>query len=462
MTLAQIDSEIERTRNLLESAKTYKRTYDEWAKRKTAAESVGAPPHDEAKLAKLRIALEDQRIEWAKASGASNLYKSLQDAISKSDMTAVTGCPLCGSAITDPVALKKRLIDQILQHETLAKQLSLVVTKNQTEITNGTWAMTQWHSQKSILDHQFEEAAHQLELAVKVEADIPQLEINIKGMMSVRTDIEGIVRGCAQVETRRELNLQKRQQYSTELTAGLNLLEQTKHYKTGQPIENVATAIQTELQRVDMALTSLQQQKIRLAGLQGQLAETDRHLAELGVTLQDLEKRRDQQGTYRETVATLGRVRDWFHYANGPHALAVSVMNELTTDVNQFLIKLNAPFMVTMDDNSLAYRCAFTDGRAMPSSGFPDASDLSGGQKILLAIAFRLASYCMFASRQGLISLDEPTTYLDKENVGNICVLFEKIKDIAKSMGLQIITATHEPSLMSVCDTVIDLNKEKL
>ena len=85
-------------------------------------------------------------------------------------------------------------------------------------------------------------------------------------------------------------------------------------------------------------------------------------------------------------------------------------MEDLTGNVNSFLQKLNAPYAALMDDTDLSYRCPFTDGRAMPPDGPPDASELSGGQKILLAIAFRFASYCMFANKQGLLSLEPVTT----------------------------------------------------
>ena len=64
----------------------------------------------------------------------------------------------------------------------------------------------------------------------------------------------------------------------------------------------------------------------------------------------------------------------------------------------------------------------------------------------------------MFASKLGLLSLDEPTVYLDDSNVGRFCTLLEKIKEIAKKMDVQVLIATHERSVLPFCDSVVDLD----
>jgi DNA repair exonuclease SbcCD ATPase subunit len=202
---------------------------------------------------------------------------------------------------------------------------------------------------------------------------------------------------------------------------------------------------------------AIQQQRQQQAGVQGQIGEIKSRSITLKASLDSLYHRRDQQGTYNQVRATVESVREWLHYANGPHSLAVSIMQELTGNVNTFLDKLNAPFAALTDETDLSYRCPFTDGRAMPVEGPPDAGELSGGQKTLLAIAFRLASYCMFANKQGLLSLDEPTAYLDADNVDNFCNLLEKVKEVAQSLDLQIFISTHERAILPFCDTVIDL-----
>jgi DNA repair exonuclease SbcCD ATPase subunit len=134
-------------------------------------------------------------------------------------------------------------------------------------------------------------------------------------------------------------------------------------------------------------------------------------------------------------------------------------MLDLTDDTNKFLEILGSPFSVSIDKDTLGYLFSMNDGSG-PETPMP-AEALSGGQKVLLAVAFRLASYCMFAGKYGLLSLDEPTAYLDDANVANFCTLLESIKSTAVSMDLQILISTHERSVLPYLDSVLDIDAEK-
>ena len=74
-------------------------------------------------------------------------------------------------------------------------------------------------------------------------------------------------------------------------------------------------------------------------------------------------------------------------------------------------------------------------------------------------MAFRLAIYGMFAGKLGLLSLDEPTAYLDESNVDRFGVLLTKIREVAKNMNTQMLLATHEASVIPYMDSVINLNE---
>jgi exonuclease SbcC len=176
------------------------------------------------------------------------------------------------------------------------------------------------------------------------------------------------------------------------------------------------------------------------------------------VALDTLVEKKSGNDVYNSMLSTLTKVRDWFHYSNGPHTMAASVMDELNQTVNGFLEQFTAPFVVLPADEGIGFKCRFTDGRKMPEE-LPDASVLSGGQKVQLAVAFRMAVYCLFASKLGLLSLDEPTAYLDEANIGKFGDLLQVISKIAKNMGVQVLFATHEESLLAYADKVIDLTK---
>ena len=160
---------------------------------------------------------------------------------------------------------------------------------------------------------------------------------------------------------------------------------------------------------------------------------------------------------YSQVVKTLTNVRDYFHYTNGPRALSTGILSDMSSDINGFLDKFEAPFSVIPNtQEGLSFNCIFHDGRSTGSTD-ANAEDLSGGEKILLATSFRLASYCMFANKLGLLSLDEPTVYLDDRNITKFGSFLEKVKIVSNDLNLQIFIATHERSVIPYLDTVIDL-----
>ncbi len=85
------------------------------------------------------------------------------------------------------------------------------------------------------------------------------------------------------------------------------------------------------------------------------------------------------------------------------------------------------------------------------------AERLSGGEKVMLGVAFRFAIYDLFASNLGLLILDEPTVFLDEDHIQSVYALLERVKSYSKQAGLQLIIVTHEKALAGVADRVIQL-----
>ena len=74
-------------------------------------------------------------------------------------------------------------------------------------------------------------------------------------------------------------------------------------------------------------------------------------------------------------------------------------------------------------------------------------------------MGFRFAVYTLFSNKLGLISLDEPTAYLDDETIARFGDLLQKIAQIARNSSLQILMATHEASLAPCFDQTIVIGK---
>jgi DNA repair exonuclease SbcCD ATPase subunit len=82
-------------------------------------------------------------------------------------------------------------------------------------------------------------------------------------------------------------------------------------------------------------------------------------------------------------------------------------------------------------------------------------TELSGGQKIDLSLAFRFAACESFSSSAGLLVLDEPSVYLDEDTKQHLVEVFERLKDMAEQMRMQFLVVTHERSLLGCFDQLV-------
>lgn len=134
-----------------------------------------------------------------------------------------------------------------------------------------------------------------------------------------------------------------------------------------------------------------------------------------------------------------------------PRAVVLGWLRILESGINSYLGAFNAPFTAAVQ-NDTDIHCTFPD-KTVPSWA------LSGGQQVMLAIAWRLALHNTFATSEacGFITLDEPTTFLDNDNIDNLIRVMWDIKRIANTSNLQILVITHEELLSPLFDSVINL-----
>lgn len=149
--------------------------------------------------------------------------------------------------------------------------------------------------------------------------------------------------------------------------------------------------------------------------------------------------------------ARLAKAREILHVDKLPRVLLQGYRETLSSAVNKYLAKFNQPFMTKVDD-SLETQCVFGDG----NSG--SAGDvLSGGQRVLLTVCYRLAVTELLAGWVSLLVFDEPTPHLDADNRAALGEAFKLVKAYLKSQSIQTIVATHEPELLAVADAEIRL-----
>jgi DNA repair exonuclease SbcCD ATPase subunit len=147
---------------------------------------------------------------------------------------------------------------------------------------------------------------------------------------------------------------------------------------------------------------------------------------------------------------TLEDARVILHRDQLPNMVAQLYIHSLNKRLARYLDLFEVPFTCRIRPD-LSIECA-KGGNVTEA-----AERLSGGEKVMLGIAFRFAVYDLFASNLGLLILDEPTVFLDEDHIQSVYSLLERVKSYSKAAGLQLIVVTHEKALAGVADRVIQL-----
>jgi len=417
-------------------------------------------PFTDAQLVELMQKAEAFNKAYADASANERLYSDLARTLKDKPLTE---CPICGGPIKDLQRIQRKIQEYHLQTTNIlavnyAAQHCEAKTKQEQAIASYMEATTRYNAKYAMLIDQFGKTEKAMQSAPKVNQALVELTASAERAQEKRAHLTRLLREVSARQQERKTCEQRIEQLCKEgsslHTSILGMEDVSKQLTLG--VSTIPGYIQQRIAQLNEQITQLQTLDQQLAQLNGMIRELSNNVQTLETTLKTLENKRATLGPFNAAVKVLTEVRDWFKYDNGPHTLASAVLAEMNQDVNNFLGQFSAPFSVIQGTESLGFKCIFHDGRTMPPEP-PDAYHLSGGQKIMLALSFRLASYCMFASKLGLLSLDEPTVYLDDGSIGAFCTLLQKIKEVAQKMDLQICLATHERAVIPFLDTVVSL-----
>ena len=357
----------------------------------------------------------------------------------------VTTCPLCGSHT-----------DKDLSEDLTARILALDVSgrKNISDLAKQTY------------DKQMTNNLSVNQMIVSVLSQIKVLENQLQNFDPnvdyTNVDIDALNNKIASYQRLVDevtAYTTARQKYLTSVSHLQKAIDDDSALLNGITREAINSDIEETQKSCDVLWKTLDARRdldISLAKYEGEVKGTNTLITELEKYIADLKESKRLQDEVQKRVEVVQNVRNWFHYSNGPRTVATAVMEKLNADVNKFLGNFTAPFVVEPMREGVGFKVRFTDGRPMPPE-LPDAATLSGGQKVQLAVAFRLATYCTFASKLGLLVLDEPTAYLDDANIECFGELMSKIAQIAQNMGVQILMATHERYLMNLFSSTIEL-----
>lgn len=154
-------------------------------------------------------------------------------------------------------------------------------------------------------------------------------------------------------------------------------------------------------------------------------------------------------GPAREWRAVREAAKSILGPKGAPMILTADSLDLVAEVTNEMLEAGRQPFTVTVKDD-LTFIAHFPDSR-----GSQPATRLSGAQQTNLALAIRFGVHLRFAAESGFLAADEPTAFLDAENVLNLVPMLEAFRAKATGAGIQCVIVTHAEQLTSTFDHTI-------
>lgn len=151
----------------------------------------------------------------------------------------------------------------------------------------------------------------------------------------------------------------------------------------------------------------------------------------------------------RAALDLVDTIMQTFHWDNLPRRVTHQNLQMLVSDINANLRDFQSPFTVEATDE-LSFQVYFPDRNPL------DAAQLSGGQKVMLALAFRLSLDKIFGGAIGMLFFDEPSAGLD---VSNQTIFYETLRDIVARTRepRQVVVVTHTSGLGKFFDAVVEM-----
>jgi exonuclease SbcC len=94
-------------------------------------------------------------------------------------------------------------------------------------------------------------------------------------------------------------------------------------------------------------------------------------------------------------------------------------------------------------------------------AGEQDIDQISGGERVALAIALRLAIAQVLSGKIETIIMDEPTTHLDEQRRKELVNILSSFFKEGGRIIPQMLIITHHPEIEDVADTIYTIRKEE-
>lgn len=376
-----------------------------------------------------------ERIQTEIAKLKSELERS-KEIVRLFDEEGKVVCPTCGTHAED--------LGQILEQarrdlEHNPKQLEKLIAKRDAQVAYDK-ALRKWEEWNAGFEARRAANLENLKALLKVEqpeGSKEELEEVVDALASFQaevTTLEKTARTAATNEASAATRLEEKEKALAKLK---KQLEETD--EDSDKLEKARIRLDEHM----AATTNIARLETRIEGIQRECQSHQKQLDRLRLLLQRGKK-------IRRALKLMTRLRDEvMHRDQLPNRVAQGNLINMEGDVNDALGILGNPFWVEADP-SLSFSVHF------PGEPARRAERLSGGQKAVLAMAFRSGVGSLFGAEIGMMALDEPTAGLDQDN---LAYLSDALKRLATEIRgrRQILIITHAEALLPAFDQVIEI-----
>jgi exonuclease SbcC len=169
--------------------------------------------------------------------------------------------------------------------------------------------------------------------------------------------------------------------------------------------------------------------------------------------LKDLKDKEKQKKAVDDFIGLLDKIRTTYGKDGVQKMIRATARPLLEKSTRDLFERFNLAYSdIKIDDD---YNIA-----VIGSSGEQDIDQISGGERVALAIALRLAIAQVLSGRVETIIMDEPTTHLDEERRKELVNILSSFFREGGRIIPQMLIITHHPEIEDVADVIYNIKKE--
>ena len=203
----------------------------------------------------------------------------------------------------------------------------------------------------------------------------------------------------------------------------------------------------------DTEAASRNELKETIAGMTEKKKTADDEIANCDKKLEDLEKKEQEKRIVDNFIGLLDKIRTAYGKDGVQKTIRAKARPLLERSTRDLFERFNLAYSdIKIDDD---YNIA-----VIGPSGEQQIEQISGGERVALAIALRLAIAQVLSGRVETIIMDEPTTHLDEERRKELVNILSSFFREGGRIIPQMLIITHHPEIVDVADVIYTIKKQ--